>query len=217
MDYIANTKDLLLNVPIPQITGFGTALQNIGEIQNKGIEVEVMTKNMVGKFNWNTSFNLSYNENEVKKLGPDGSPIIGYNSGFAITKTEIGQPIGYYYLFKTDGVFKDEEDCRVNKEMSYANKNPQPGDIKYKDMNGDGIINEDDKTNCGNNMPKVSWGLTNNFSFKGIELSIFMDGVSKAYLINLFIHAVCISIWIMYTCMIIITICHKTHRSVTVA
>ena len=69
--------------------------------------------------------------------------------------------------------------------MSYANKNPQPGDIKYKDMNGDGVIDELDKTNCGNNVPKVTWGLTNNFSYKGIELSIFMDGVSKCNLINL--------------------------------
>ena len=183
--YIANTKDLLLNVPIPQITGFGTALQNIGKIQNRGFEVELMTKNIVGAFNWSTNFNLSYNHNEVKQLGPDGSPIIGYQEGFPITKTEIGESIGNYYLFKTDGVFKDEEDCRVNKNMSYANKNPQPGDIKYKDMNGDGVIDELDKTNCGNNVPKVTWGLTNNFSYKGIELSIFMDGVSKCNLINL--------------------------------
>ncbi len=183
--YIANTKDLLLNVPIPQITGFGTALQNIGKIQNRGFEVELMTKNIVGTFNWSTNFNLSYNHNEVKQLGPDGSPIIGYQEGFPITKTEIGESIGNYYLFKTDGVFKDEEDCRVNKNMSYANKNPQPGDIKYKDMNGDGVIDELDKTNCGNNVPKVTWGLTNNFSYKGIELSIFMDGVSKCNLINL--------------------------------
>jgi len=183
--YIANTQDLLLNVPIPQITGFGTALQNIGKIQNKGVEVELMTKNIVGDFNWSTNFNLSFNHNEVKQLGPDGSPIIGYRDGFAITKTEIGKPIGYYYLFKTDGLFKDEEDCRINKNMSYANKNPQPGDVKYKDMNDDGVIDEEDRTDCGNNTPKVTWGFTNNFSYKGFELSIFMDGISKASLINM--------------------------------
>ena len=183
--YVANTQDLLLNVPIPQITGFGTALQNIGEIQNRGIEFELMSKNIVGQFSWNTNFNLSYNKNEVKQLGLDGSPIIGYNSDFAITKTEIGKPIGYYYLFKTDGLFKDEEDCRVNRGLSYANRNPQPGDVKYKDMNGDGIINEDDKTNVGNNTPDFTWGFTNYFSYKGIELSIFMDGISEAYLINM--------------------------------
>lgn len=183
--YIANTTDLLLNVPIPETTGFTTALQNIGKIQNRGFEMELMTNNVVGEFNWSTSFNLSYNQNEVKQLGPDGSPIIGYAEGFPVTRTEIGGEIGSYYLFKTDGLFKDEEDCRINKELSYANKNPQPGDVKYKDMNGDGIITDEDKTDCGNNRPKVTWGLTNNFSWKGIELSIFMDGVSKCSLLNL--------------------------------
>lgn len=183
--YVANTKDLLLNVPIPQITGFSTALQNIGKVQNRGVEIELMSKNIVGEFNWSTNFNLSYNRNEVKQLGPDGSPIIGYNSDFPITKTEIGKPIGYYYLYKTDGLFRDEEDCRVNQALSFANKNPQPGDIKYKDMNGDGIIDLDDKADCGNNMPKVTWGFTNNFSYKGVELSVFMDGISKASLINM--------------------------------
>lgn len=183
--YVANTKDLLLNVPIPETTGFSTALQNVGKIQNKGGEIELMTKNIVGEFNWSTNFNLAYNENKVKQLGPDGSPIIGYQSGFPITKTEIGESIGYYYLFKTDGLFKDEEDCRINKNMSYVNTNPQPGDVKYKDMNGDGIINEDDKTKVGSNIPKVTWGFSNTFSYKGIELSVFMDGISKAHLINM--------------------------------
>lgn len=183
--YNANIKDLLLNVPIPGITGFQTALQNIGRVQNEGFEIELMTRNISGAFNWNTEFNISYNENIVKELGPDKSPIIGYYGGFPLTKTEIGKPIGYYYLFKTDGVFKDDEDVRLNKNMSYANKNPQPGDIKYKDMNGDGIIDNDDKTNVGSNIPKVTWGFTNNFSFKGIELSIFMDGVPGATLLNI--------------------------------
>jgi TonB-linked SusC/RagA family outer membrane protein len=183
--YIANTKDLLLNVPISETSGFQTALQNIGKIQNRGIEVELMTKNIVGKFNWSTNFNLSYNHNEVKKLGPDGSPILGYCEGFVITKTEIGKPIGYYYLFKTDGLFKDEKDCQENKALSYANKNPMPGDVKYKDMNGDNIIDENDRTNCGSNIPKVNWGMTNTFSFEGFDLSIFMDGVSKCKLINM--------------------------------
>lgn len=183
--YVANTKDLLLNVPIPQVTGFATALQNIGKIQNKGFEIELMTKNLVGEFSWSTNFNLAYNDNKVKQLGPDGSPIIGYSSDFPITKTEIGESIGYYYLFETDGLFKDEEDCRVNKNMSYANKNPQPGDIKYKDVNDDGIIDENDRKNVGSNTPKVTWGLSNSFSYKGIELSVFIDGISKASLINL--------------------------------
>lgn len=71
--YVANTKDLLLSVPIPQITGFSNALQNIGEVQNRGVELELNTFNLTGEFKWNTSFNISHNRNEVKRLGPDGS------------------------------------------------------------------------------------------------------------------------------------------------
>lgn len=183
--YLANTRDLLLNVPIPQITGFSSALQNIGKIQNTGVELELLSKNLTGEFKWSTNFNISYNKNEVKQLGLDGSPIYGSNSGFIITKTEIGEPVGYYYLYKTDGLFKDEEDCIKNKTMSFANKNPQPGDVKYKDMDGNGIIDENDKTKVGKNNPDFTWGVTNTFSYKGFDLSVFIDGVSECQLINM--------------------------------
>lgn len=183
--YKANIKDLLLNVPIPETTGFSSSLRNIGEIQNTGIDIELMTKNITGQFTWNTNFNLNYNHNEVKKLGDDGSPIYGYSNGFMVTKTEIGHEIGKYYMFKQDGLFKNQADCEQNKYLSYADKKPQPGDIKYKDINNDGVIDENDKTYVGNNRPKFIWGMTNTFSWIGFDLSIFMDGVSKCDMLNI--------------------------------
>jgi len=183
--YISTTKDLLLEVNIPQITGFSTALQNIGKVQNRGCEVELLTKNMVGKFKWTTAFNISHNKNEVKKLGPDGSPIIGYSNGFPVTITRIGDPIGSYYLFKTDGLFKNEADVEKNAALAYLSHNPSPGDLKYKDMTGEGSITSDDKTIVGHHNPDFFWGFTNNFSYKGFDLSVFMDGQWGNKLLNL--------------------------------
>jgi TonB-linked SusC/RagA family outer membrane protein len=184
--YIANTRDLLLSVQIPQVTGFGNALQNIGKVQNKGFEVEILTKNLVNKFKWNTSFNFSTNQNEVKELGPDGSPIIGYAAGFPVTITRIGDPIGSYYLFETDGLFKNQADVDANKAMAYVSKNPSPGDLKYKDQNNDGEITvEHDKVIVGHNTPDFVWGLTNSFEFMGFDLSIFMDGQYGNKLLNI--------------------------------
>ncbi|HNW57677.1 MAG TPA: SusC/RagA family protein, partial [Bacteroidales bacterium] len=167
------------------VTGFSNALQNIGKVQNRGIEVEILTKNMVGEFNWTTSFNISHNTNEVKALGPDGSPIIGYSNGFPITITQIGDPIGSYYLFETDGVFKNQEDVDANKAMAYISKNPSPGDLKYKDQDGNGAITPEDKKIVGHNNPDFYWGFTNTFTYKGFDLSVFLDGQWGNKLLNL--------------------------------
>jgi TonB-linked SusC/RagA family outer membrane protein len=182
--YIANTNDLLLYVSIPQVTGFGSALQNIGKVQNKGYEIELLTKNLVGAFKWSTSFNISHNRNEVKELGPDGSPIIVTIYQSAKTITRIGDPIGSFYVFQTDGLFKNQADVEANRAMAYVNVKPQPGDLKYKDQNGDGIIDDKDLVIGGNNRPNFIWGLTNSFQYKGFDLSFFMDGQAGNKLLN---------------------------------
>ena len=183
--YISNTKDLLLQVPIPQVTGFSNALQNIGRVQNRGYEFELLTKNMVGEFKWTTAFNIAHNKNEVKELGPDGSAIIGYSGGFPVTITRIGDAIGSYYLFETDGLFKDQADVDANKAMAYLSPKPQPGDLKYKDQDGSKDITAEDKTIVGHNSPDFFWGLTNTFSYKGFDLSVFFDGQWGNKLLNL--------------------------------
>lgn len=183
--YKADTKDLLLNVPISNLTGFGTSLQNIGQVRNSGVDVELSTVNIDSAFKWSTDFNLTYNKNKVIKLGDDGSPIYGSSNGFIVTKTEVGGEIGAYYMFQQDGLFKNQEECDKYAYLSYANKHPLPGDIKYKDINNDGVINDDDKTYVGSNRPKFTWGMNNTFEFKGVVLSIFMDGVSKTEMLNI--------------------------------
>ena len=182
--YVANTSDLLLEVNIPQITGFSTSLQNIGKVQNRGYEFELLTKNLVGKFKWTTGFNISHNKNEVKELGSDGSAIISSLYQEVKTITQIGGEIGEYYLYETDGLFKNQADVDANSAMGYRNTNPQPGDLKYKDQNNDSEITEEDKIPMGNNQPDFIWGFTNTFGYKGFELSVFMDGQTGNYLLN---------------------------------
>ncbi len=183
--YIAKTRDLLLQVQIPEVTGFSTALQNIGEVQNRGFEIELLTKNLVGKFSWSTSFNVSHNTNEVKKLGPDGSPIINTIYQSAKTITRIGDPVGSFYVFQTNGLFKDQADVDANKAMAYVNPKPQPGDLKYKDQNGDGIIDNNDLVIRGSNRPRFTGGLTNTFLYGGFDLSIFLNGQFGNKILNI--------------------------------
>lgn len=178
--YSSNTKDLLLNVPIPAISGFSNAQMNIGEIRNSGIELELNTFNLTGKFKWETSFNISHNKNEVLALGPGGAPIYVTRDGFT-TITKIGEPIGSYFAFVQEGVFIDQND--LDSHPHYKTQNV--GDIKYKDLNQDGQIDENDRTIVGNNNPKFFWGLQNSFSYNNFDLTVSMDGQWGNKLLNL--------------------------------
>ncbi|WP_118195154.1 SusC/RagA family TonB-linked outer membrane protein [Albibacterium indicum] len=170
--YQADTKDLLLNVPIPSVVGFSTSLRNIGQVRNTGVELELNTNNLVGEFKWSSGFNISHNKNEVVKLGPSGAPIYGSSVISNITITKIGEPIGSYFLFIQDGIFETQEEF----DNSPHYKTQSVGDIKYKDINNDGVIDEDDRTLAGHNSPKFFWGFHNNFSYKNFDLYVSMDG-----------------------------------------
>ena len=177
--YQADTRDLLLNVQIPSISGFSAAYMNIGAVRNSGVELELGTVNLNGKLKWNTNFNISHNTNKVLELGPTGAPIYTTNSGFT-TITQIGKPIGSYYAFVQDGVFRDQQDLDSHPHYKVQNV----GDIKYRDVNGDGVINESDRTILGNNNPKFFWGMQNTFSYSSFDMSISMDGQWGNKLLN---------------------------------
>lgn len=107
--------------------------------------------------------------------------LAGIANGYEVSRTEIGGQIGSYYMFEMDGIFQDANDLASH--PNYQRQNP--GDIKYRDVNGDEVINNDDKTIVGNNLPKWIWGFTNNFSYKNFDLSIFMEGQSGNHLLNI--------------------------------
>lgn len=177
--YLSDTRDLLLNVPIPSVSGFSTTLMNIGAVRNAGVEVELSTVNTTGALKWTSSVNLSHNRNKVLELGPGGAPIYTTGDGFT-TITKIGEPIGSYFAFVQDGVFRDKNDLDAHPHYRVQNV----GDIKFKDINNDGVINEDDRTIVGNNNPKVFWGMQHVFNYRNFDFTVFADGQWGNKLLN---------------------------------
>lgn len=175
------TKDLLLSVNVPTLTGFGTAFKNIGRMSNKGFEFGVNSYNLTGEFSWNTGANLSFNRNKVLALGPTGDRILSTSGVGETNVTMIGEPIGSFFGYKQLGIFKNEDDLH-----SYPHdKTSRPGDVKYEDVNGDGKIDANDRTIIGNNQPDFIYGMTNTFSYKNIDLSIAIQGTQGGQILNL--------------------------------
>lgn len=175
--YVKNTRDLLLDVPLPITSGYSTALKNLGKIRNTGFEFGLNTINIdKSDFRWSTNFNIATTRNEVIDLGDITEFPAGEASGHLQLANSglvrVGQPIGIFYGLVTDGIFQNEEEIRNS-----AQKNARPGDRRYKDLDNNGTINANDRTIIGRAQPKFYGGMTNNFSFKGFELSVFLQGV----------------------------------------
>lgn len=172
--YNRKTTDLLMNVDIPTITGYTNAMQNIGKMRNKGLELTITglpftTKN----FTWEATGNLSINRNKVLALGPTGDPIFSDGGAGTTHITMVGEPIGSFYGYKMIGVFKNKQE--LSEYPHFADT--QAGDVKFEDVNGDGKITADDRTIIGNNMPDFTWGMTHSFTFKGFDASFSLQGV----------------------------------------
>ena len=167
--YNSQSIDLLLNVPVPTITGYDNQLQNIGKVQNKGIELALTTRNLVNQFKWNTNFNISINRNKVLEVGADQRPIFGSapnaNNAFVTT---IGYPIATFFGYQYEGVFTSQEELDRYPHLA-ADK---IGDGRYADINGDGILDQNDKTFLGSNHPDFIAGMTNNFSYRNFSLGV---------------------------------------------
>ena len=179
-----------LNVPVPLITGFESALQNIGEVRNKGLEFIVSTKNIVkSDLQWNTSFNISSNRNTVESLGLGDAPIIVGPRNFfneLAYITTVGQPIGSYYGLICEGVYKTQ--AEADADPAKFDK-ARAGDMNFKDISGpdgapDGVLNSYDNTIIGNNQPDFIFGLTSNFNFKGIDFNFTLQGVEGNKVLN---------------------------------
>ena len=170
--FITQNKQLLLNVNVPQITGFNTSLQNIGEVENKGWEITLNTQNLIKAFKWSTNFNISAFKNKVIKLGPEGAPLISTNH-----ITQIGSPMGMFYGYEVDGIFKTQAELDAGPLYGAGTADQSRlGDIRFKDINGDGVITTADRTLIGNPYPKFYFGLTNALSWKNFMLNVSITG-----------------------------------------
>ena len=192
--YTKTNTNLLLNIPVPSATGFSTALTNIGEVFNHGWEFELNTRNMTGDFEWTTNFNLSYNANEVRKLGPDNAPILGGAYDIAHNILAVGEAMYSINVVDQDGILTQAD---INGGAAlYGNQTE--GDPKYVDQltvdtNGDGVpdqadgvITPDDRVVMGHPSPDYVWGITNTFKFKGFDLSILVQGQNGGKLYSTF-------------------------------
>lgn len=175
-DIYKNIKtDLLLAVQLPAASGFNSSTQNIGEIENKGIEMGLNTVNFKSKsFQWETSMVFSANRNKVLKLATEGSRIT--NSSYQIT--EVGQPVASFYLMNVTGIFQNTDE--VSKSPVQHAKT-QPGDLKFEDVDLDKKITTSDKKIIGSPWPDFTWGFNNTFSYKNLSLGIFVNGSQGGY------------------------------------
>ena len=170
-DIYKNIKtDLLLAVQLPASSGFRSSTQNIGEIENKGIELNVFTKNVNNRdFQWESNVIFSANRNKVLKLATEGERIS--NSAYQVT--EVGQPIASFYLMHVTGIFQNANEV-ANSPVQHPKT--QPGDLKFEDVDLDGKITTNDKKIVGNPWPDFTWGFNNTFSYKNLSLGIFLNG-----------------------------------------
>jgi len=179
----ATTTDLLLAVQVPSALGFTNALTNIGEVVNKGIELSVTSRNTVGKLKWQTNLNFSTVNNEVTKLGDSGDPILSSGGAGNRHITRIGDPIGSYYGYMTDGIYQNQAEIDAGPVDKIST--PRPGDFKWVDVNGDGEIDADDRTVVGNYLPDYTFGITNTFSYSNLSFSFLIQGVQGNEVLNL--------------------------------
>lgn len=184
--YIKDTDDLLLGRSLVGSSGFTSITENIGSIENRGLEFGLTSYNVDAKtdggFSWNTNFNLAFNKNEVTKLN-DGTP---FAAGFANWVAE-GQPLGAFRGYRVERIFQTQAEIDAlnatakqktgNAGAVYQSSLTSPGDIMFKDLNGDGVITSDDQEILGSAQPKFTGGITNNLAYKGFDLSFFFQFV----------------------------------------
>lgn len=189
--YRKKNTDLLLNLPILSASGFSTSLQNIGSVENKGLELGINTVTIRTKdFQWNTNFNIAFNSNKVLSLGESDAPIYipsaysGSNPPYILQK---GLPMFSYYVTKTQGILTaaDMADPTVAKLAKET-----VGDAKYYDAKKDGVINADDRVVYGQPTPKYTWGFTNNFRYKDFDLGVQVYGQHGGSILSYFGRAI---------------------------
>ncbi len=162
MDYYhKKTTDMLMYVSLPEGQTASSIVRNEGEMTNKGFEFAVSSKNLRNNFVWDTDFNISFNRNKLDKLALQqiySTAVTSETVNDPVVRNEPGRPLGGFFGYISDGV------------------DPETGELMYRDLNTDGVISSSDRTYIGDPNPKFTYGMTNNFSWKNFDLSIFIQG-----------------------------------------
>jgi TonB-dependent starch-binding outer membrane protein SusC len=179
--YYKTTNDLLFPLPVPAILGSSSYVTNIAQLVNKGIEFALNWNDMPKKgLSYSLGLNFTYNINTITDLA-NGLPINGgsLNNGQFVTRTEVGQPVGSFWVYETDGIFQTQEEI----DNSAHFPGTKPGDLKYKDNNGDGILDDDDRIYSGSYQPKFYFGFNFSLDIKNFDIgmSLFGNFGNKVY------------------------------------
>lgn len=175
--YYKKTSNLLLDFPVPYSTGFEKALKNTGEVENKGIELGITTVNVTNKkLHWQSTLLFSLNRNKVLSIGGGrDSYFPAIQEGFQPVIVKVGQPLGTFYSYITDGIFRSTDDIANTPRIDQANT--KPGDQRYKNLDGDDRITQaGDRRITGNAQPKFIFGFTNTVSYANFDLNVFFQG-----------------------------------------
>ncbi|WP_184549545.1 TonB-dependent receptor [Mucilaginibacter sp. FT3.2] len=177
--YNRYTERLLQYIPIPIVSGYGDALSNVGNVRNRGWEFTLTTKNIVGHaFNWTSDFNISFNRNKVVSLGPTPfikeAPLNDYPTSI----TQVGLPMGQFYGYVFQGIYQTQAEA--------AKHGLNAGNIIYKDINNDGVIDGNDQTVVGNPWPKFTFGFNNHLSYKNFDMNIVTAGSVGGHVFDIY-------------------------------
>ena len=181
--YLKETRDMLVKASIPITSGFEdttTTYTNAGKVRNQGIEMSLHTINLTGELGWETNLTATYNKNKIKDLNSDVPYYINQINNSYVTMLAKDYPINVFYGYVTDGIFQNQSEVNTHAVQPGA----EPGDIRFRDLNNDGVINDSDRTVIGNPNPSWLFSMNNSLSYTGFELSVFLQGIAGNKIYN---------------------------------
>jgi TonB-dependent starch-binding outer membrane protein SusC len=174
--YIKKTSDMLFAAPIPLVAGTAPPIQNVATALNSGVELAAQWRNFDHAFTYALGANITFIKSKVTGLGRGGEPVLsGYiqSANSQATKTDVGYPAASFFGFVTDGIFQTQAEVEA---AAFQNAQTAPGDIRFKDLDGNGVIDQNDRTYIGNPTPEISYGFNTDFGWKGFEFNLFWQG-----------------------------------------
>lgn len=178
--YYNKTEDMLITKKLAPSVGLKDPIMNVGKIRNTGIEFEINYADRKGDFDYNVGLNLATTSNKVLELSDPSQALYGegltWGTEHFPTQTRVGKPIAGFWLYRADGIFQNEAEVKAHtdKEGNMLQPNAQPGDIRFRDVDGNGSIDEKDKEYCGSGIPKLEVNLSFSGSYKGFDLSLLV-------------------------------------------
>ena len=185
--YRKQTAGMLLSMPVPSYSGDSAPIGNLGDMVNSGVEIDLGWKDRIGDFNYHISGNVTYGQSKLTYLGDDSTHLYGSNHKIGqLTRGSIGLPFPYFYGYQSDGIFQNaaEVAAHVNKDGELLQPKAAPGDVRFKDIDGNGILNDDDRTMIGKGIPDWTFGVNLGFNWKGIDFNVLLQGQAGCQIFN---------------------------------